>query len=80
MTKKDYELIAGALWRSNRAKSLIGNKVERTASLRAIELVANDLAATLAHENQKFDIVKFLAACGNQDAAYINKHGKTVSY
>lgn len=64
MTRKDYELIAGALWRSNRAKSLIGNKVQRTAALQGIELVAIDLAATLANDNLRFDREKFLTACG----------------
>lgn len=64
MTKKDYELIAGALWRSHRAKSLIGNKVKRLAALQGIELVAIDLAATFANENYKFDRNKFLIACG----------------
>ncbi len=62
MTRKDYELIAGALHRSGMAMN-IGKK--RTAH-DGIRLVTIDLAATLAHENALFDRERFLKACGVQ--------------
>ena len=64
MTKKDYELIAGAIHRSRTVSMLDKNTVRRQAKHAAISLVMTDLTATLAHENPKFDQDKFMAACG----------------
>jgi hypothetical protein len=65
MTKKDYELIAGSVWRSVRSYEWIEkNKVKREAKRNALHLVATDLSARLAHDNPKFDKDKFMTACG----------------
>ena len=60
MTRKDYELIAAAIHRTGMA-STIGKKKTSEQTLR---LAATDLAATLAHDNPRFDRARFLAACG----------------
>lgn len=68
MTKKDYELIAGALWRSDRALQLKDkDKVKRAARTEMMRLIATDLCATLANDNPKFDRSRFLKACGIED-------------
>ena len=64
MTRKDYELIAGAVARSRQASSLTKRAPERQAKADALRLVATDLAATLAADNPRFDKERFLAACG----------------
>jgi hypothetical protein len=64
MTRKDYELIAGAVGRSAMASSLSRNAVKRAAAEKALRLVAGDLAATLAHDNPLFDRERFMCACG----------------
>lgn len=65
MTRKDYELIAGAIHRTMMAHG-IGNKNARevAAGSKALRLAATDLAATLAADNPNFDRAHFLAACG----------------
>lgn len=65
MTRKDYELIAGCVARSMRVQS-IGKRpaAAKAAGERAVSLVAGDLAATLAHDNPRFDKARFLKACG----------------
>lgn len=68
MTKKDYELIAGAIYRSVRVTQWTNkNRVKREAELKALRLVATDLASSLAHENPKFDRKRFIEACGIGD-------------
>lgn len=68
MTKKDYELIAGAFQRTTRVVHWFDkNKVKRQAKLEALGLLANDLAGTFYGENKKFDRNKFLEACGIED-------------
>lgn len=62
MTKKDYELIAGAFHRS--AFIPDKNKVRQGARMAMHRLIVVDLAATLKHENPKFDVHKFYRACG----------------
>lgn len=65
MTKKDYQLIAGAIHRSLRAVEWVeGNKIKREVSRSMAHLIATDLAATLAHDNPRFDKDKFKEACG----------------
>lgn len=64
MTRKDYELIAGAVSRSRMAKTLDADAKRRGAAEDALRLVAIDLAATLAHDNPRFDRDRFLKACG----------------
>jgi hypothetical protein len=64
MTQADYQLIVGSVCRSRMAKSLDKNRVRRQAMQSAIELVAIDLAASLAHVDPSFDRDKFLADCG----------------
>jgi hypothetical protein len=64
MERRHFELIAGCVSRSRMAKSLTGNAKERNAALSGIQLVATDLAATLAHTNENFDRARFMKACG----------------
>lgn len=64
MRKKDYELIAGAVYRTRMVATLDKDKVRRYAKGEALALLATDLTATLAHDNPKFDGQKFLTACG----------------
>lgn len=67
MTRKDYQLIAASVHRSMQAHG-IGNKSTREVAGgdKALRLVATDLAASLAHDNPRFDRARFLAACGVQ--------------
>lgn len=57
MTRKDYKLIADAV---NEAR-LLSNYV---LPERAIELVAQTLATALAKDNPRFDMERFIEACG----------------
>lgn len=62
MTKKDYELIAGAFHRSGFIEDK--NKVRQQAKMAMHRLIVVDLGASLMHENPKFDVHKFHKACG----------------
>lgn len=62
MTKKDYELIAESIWRSGYIKDK--NKIKQEARESMRRLITNDLSASLKHDNQNFDINKFMGACG----------------
>lgn len=62
MTKKDYELIAQSVWRCGYVADK--NKIRQEAREKMRHLVATDLATSLAHENNNFDRVKFMQACG----------------
>jgi len=54
MTKKDYELIANAIY-----KAVIDD-----GNMDEIRVVASHLANSLQLENNKFDRTRFLQACG----------------
>lgn len=58
MTRKDYELIAGTL------KTSRGNWIGLVAQIQAIECVAHDMARALKRDNPRFDVNRFLVACG----------------
>lgn len=62
MTKKDYELIAGAIFRSGYVTDK--NKVRQQAKMDRSRQIVTDLAASLKHDNPNFDEAKFQAACG----------------
>ena len=62
MTKKDYELIAGAIWRSGFIKDK--NKIRQEAKERVRHLIAIDLSSSLANDNPRFNREKFMSACG----------------
>jgi len=62
MTKKDYELIAGALWRSGAIQDK--NKVKQQAREDMRRLIFCDLCGTLQAENPRFNISLFSEACG----------------
>lgn len=64
MTLQDYESIAGAVARSRMAKGIERNALKRAAALDGIQLVATDLASTLAARDPRFDRARFLQACG----------------
>lgn len=65
MTKKDYELIAGAIWRSGTIPDK--NKMRQLAREKMRRLITIDLAASLSHDNPKFNQAKFFQACGYHD-------------
>jgi hypothetical protein len=62
MTKKDFELIAGALLRSRPLP--IGNLVQDAQRTSVADMTARNMADALATTNPKFNRAKFLAACG----------------
>lgn len=62
MTRKDYVAIAAAIHRTGMAVN-IGSK--KSAEY-AIKLAATDIAATMANDNPRFDVSRFLKACGVQ--------------
>lgn len=65
MTKKDYELIAASVSRTIWVMTWNEkNKTRRQGAIKALNLVANDLAGSLYGDNIKFDRNKFLQACG----------------
>ena len=66
MTKKDFELIAGAVrdiyWRAVNDNGMDEDQAEEPR-----ELAAYALADALATTNPRFDRARFLAACGVQE-------------
>ena len=64
MTKKDYQIIAAAIYRTRMIQDLDKNAVRKQAKRDAIHLLVTDLTASLAHDNDMFDKDKFLTACG----------------
>ena len=62
MSKKDYNLIATAIWRAG----VIGdkNQVRQQAKTDARRLIVNNLIADLKKENPRFDSEEFMKACG----------------
>ena len=61
MTKKDYIIIASAIWRSGMIKDK--NKVRQQAREDMRRLIAHDLCGELKGDNPRFDADKFLEAC-----------------
>lgn len=68
MTKKYYEIVAGAIARTRMVAELDKNAVRRQSKLQAIGLLTTDVTASLEHEDPKFDRKKFLKLCGVSDA------------
>lgn len=62
MTKKDYELIAGAL--ESALKTWTPDTQERRTAIYAIKDVTLTLAKVLHDDNPKFDGTKFLQIAG----------------
>lgn len=62
MTRKDYVAIAAAIHRTGMARR-IGKGLDGE---RTLQLVAIDIAATMAADNPRFDRARFLKACGVQ--------------
>ena len=61
MTKKDYIIIASAIWRSGMIKDK--NKVRQQAREDMRRLIAHGLCGELKGDNPRFDADKFLEAC-----------------
>jgi len=59
MTRKDYERIAAAVKAERDMQSHEAGRV-------AVDNVAERLAATLNDESYRFDVYKFLKACGTR--------------
>lgn len=67
VTRKDYELIAGAIARTNMAKTwkeLNPSTVKREANAATLRLLVVDVAASLADDNPRFDRDRFIKATG----------------
>lgn len=65
MNQKEYELIAGAIYRTRIINDLDKNQVRRNAKEAAICLLINDLIGTLKHTYPKtFNEEKFLRSVG----------------
>jgi len=62
MTKKDYELIATAVWRAGFITDK--NKVREQAKKDRARLIAINLATDLKRDNERFDEDRFMSACG----------------
>ena len=62
MTKKDYIVIAAAIWRSGYIKDKNAVRQQARESMR--RLIINDLIGTLKKDNPKFDAQRFIKACG----------------
>lgn len=60
MTRKDYELLAGAI---RYAINLNTYHPEAQQRLSAIDSVINEIAACLANDNPRFDRERFAMAC-----------------
>jgi hypothetical protein len=58
MTKKDYILLAKAILLTKSDLNVAGRETT------GINMVARNVANTLAQDNPRFDRVRFLAACG----------------
>jgi len=62
MTKKDYKIIATAIWRTGFIEDK--NQVRQQAKTDARRLIVSNLIADLKEENFCFDVKKFRKACG----------------
>lgn len=65
MTQPDYNLIATSIWRSGFIKDK--NQVRQLARSKMQQLIAIDIAASLAHANPDFNREQFMHACGVSD-------------
>ena len=63
MTRKDYIAIAGAIYKARRVVRGKGGK-EAIAIIEARSEVAERIAEVMAADNPRFDVAKFLTACG----------------
>lgn len=63
MTKKDYELIAAALWQS-RIHSVKPLTLRQRVHDASIKSAAIHVAAALKEDNSRFDTSRFMEACG----------------
>ena len=63
MTRKDYQLIAGAM-KSARMCACYPNAPDGAAIRFSLQAAAHELAHMLAADNARFNRAKFLAACG----------------
>ena len=61
MTKKDYNIIASAIWRSGYMRDM--NKIRREAKEAMRSLIISNLISELKQDNPKFDAEKFTLAC-----------------
>ena len=74
MTRKDYELIARALREQRETAMTLARETQASPKLASahrshrtgIELAAHGIAEALAKENQRFNVERFLKACGVQ--------------
>jgi len=62
MTKKDYKLIATAIWRAGYLEDK--NKIRQQAKMDARRLIAINIATDLKQDNPRFNRDKFMEACG----------------
>ncbi len=62
MTKKDYELIATAIWRAGAVPSK--NKAKQAEREAIRRLITINLAVELRQDNPRFDSAIFSKACG----------------
>ena len=62
MTKKDYELIATAIWRAGAITDK--NKVRQEAKEAQRRLITINIAVDLRQDNPRFDSAIFSKACG----------------
>lgn len=62
MTKKHYEIVAGSIYRSGIIADK--NKIRQEAREKMRRLIAIDICANLAHNDDKFNKDKFLKECG----------------
>jgi hypothetical protein len=65
MTRKDYELIAGAMRAANVyfSSAMMPSADESEMKRAAINYAANQLADRLAEDNPRFDRARFIEAC-----------------
>lgn len=64
MSKKDYELIANQISRRIGYWRPLIDTPEGNAAVAVLKELARGLAADLSEGNRRFDIDKFLTACG----------------
>lgn len=62
MTKKYYEMIAGALWRS-KPLAILNPKIDAVRQS-VYDMCVHNIADVCAADNPKFDRARFLKACG----------------
>lgn len=62
MSKKDYVLIAGAIWKCSAIVK--DNNIQTTNASEMIRAIAGQLAIDLKQDNPRFDQHKFYEACG----------------